>query len=331
MTKGRRNTSVRVKKQPLLTTEKSAEEPDNGGHYEPEEPKLQEANDMTDLQTILQELREFRRENGESLREIKDDIKNANKRIDEAESRISETEEKVQMLDEAVLEMLKQQEKLEARLTDQEGRSRRDNVRLHGVGEGSEDNSPSMANFVENLLKEKLDIPSTTSLNIERAHRSLGPKPPPESPPRSIVVKFSSFATKEEVLKLAWQKKGFTHRERKVILDHDYAPAVLKKRREYLEAKKILRERKLRFQTPFPAKLRVFYEEETCVYDSAAEATKDMARRGLPVTVYKPPQSWSDRIKSLMWSTPRPPKRGVNSSEDPRLGYKKKLEAFKKN
>lgn len=94
----------------------------------------------------------------------------------------------MQVLDGAMLEMLKLQEKLEARLTDQEGRSRRDNVRLHGVTEGSEDNSPSMVIFVENLLKEKLDISSTTSLNIERAHRSLGPKSPPESPPSNFPV-----------------------------------------------------------------------------------------------------------------------------------------------
>lgn len=140
-----------------------------------------------------------------------------------------------------MLEVLKLQEKLEARLTDQEGRSRRENIRLHGITEGAEDNSLMMATFVENLFREKLDIPASTELRIERAHRSLGPKPPPGSPPRSIVVKFASFKTKEEVLKLAWQKKGFLYHERKVILDHDYAPEVLKKHREYTEAKRILR------------------------------------------------------------------------------------------
>ena len=113
-----------------------------------------------------------------------------------------------------------------------------------------------MAAFVENLLRAKLDNPATTELKIERAHRSLGPKPPPEAPPRSIVAKFSSFRTKDDVLRLAWQKKGFLHQERKVILDHDYAPEILKRRWEYTEAKRVLRENKLRFQTPFPARLR---------------------------------------------------------------------------
>ena len=41
--------------------------------------------------------------------------------------------------------------------------------------------------------------------------RVTGPKPPLESLPQTIVVKCSSFKTKEEVLKLARQRKRFVH------------------------------------------------------------------------------------------------------------------------
>lgn len=47
-------------------------------------------------------------------------------------------------MEDAMMELLKRQVKLEARLTDQEGRSRRDNIRIHGIVEG-------MTVFVENL------------------------------------------------------------------------------------------------------------------------------------------------------------------------------------
>ena len=304
MSKQKWKTTVQAKEPTPPAEENSADETASGSHIEPEESTQRVAVEMADLQMILQELRDFRRENGDALKEIKEDIKTTNNRVDKAENRISEAEERTQVVEEAVLEVLKLQEKLEARLTDQEGRSRRENIRIHGIKEGAENNSPTMATFVENLLREKLGIPASTKLELERAHRSLGPKPPLESPPRSIVVKFSSFKTKEEVLKLAWQRKGFVHQERKVILDHDYAPEVLRKWREYTEAKRVLRENKLRFQTPFPAKLRVFYEEKTCMYNSGADATQDMARRGLLVWVYKPPVSWADKIKTLMWHIP---------------------------
>ncbi|GAA6235639.1 uncharacterized protein LOC106533463 [Lates japonicus] len=137
-----------------------------------------------------------------------------------------------------------------------------------------------MIDFTETLLREKLELPPSLHLRIERAHRALASRPPPDSPPRSIVVRFMSFRNKEEIIKIAWQKRGFEYEGRKVFLDHDYAPDVLKKRKEYTEAKKVLREKKIRFQTPFPAKSRVFYEGEIRVYNTAEEATTDMARRG---------------------------------------------------
>lgn len=56
-------------------------------------------------------------------------------------------------------------------------------------------------------------------------------------------------------MKTAWQKQGFVFQERRVNIDDD-----LKKRKEYTDAKRVLRERKIRFQTPFPAKFRVFFD-----------------------------------------------------------------------
>lgn len=49
------------------------------------------------------------------------------------------------------------------------------------------------------------------------------------------------------------------------------------------EAKKVLKERKIRFQTPFPAKLPVFNEGETCTYNTVEDVAKDMAVRGFQV------------------------------------------------
>ena len=236
----------------------------------------------------------------------------------------------MQGLEEATRELLKLQAKLEDKLTDQEGRARRDNIRIHGIEEGSENDSASMLIFVENMLKEKLELPPDAELNIQRAHRALGPKPPADSPLRSIVVKFSHSKTKEEILQQVWRKRGFLYKEKKVYVDHDYAPETLRKRREYAEAKRVLRENKIRFQTPFPARMRVFYEGETCMYNSAQEATKDMVKRGLPVAIYKPPTSWIDRVKNLMWHKTRPPRGEEQQPEAQRDGFKEKLQVFRR-
>lgn len=172
-----------------------------------------------------------------------------------------------------------------------------------------------MITFVENLLRKKLDLPPSLELKIERAHRALVSHPPKDSPPRSIVIKLQSFRSKEELIEIAWQKKGFMYEGRKVFLDHDYVPEILRKRKEYMEAKKVQRDKNICFQTPFPAKLRLFYEGETRIYNMAEEAMKDMAARGLQVEIMKLANR-TELIKRLMWTTIRA-KNGHGTMETP--------------
>lgn len=281
---------------------------------------------MSDLEAVLQEIREFRRETADSLLGIREDLRMTNGRIDEAERRIGDAEDRIQSVEEAACELIKLNKKLQEKQIDQEGRARRANIRLHGIKEGSENGTASMCEFVENLLREKLELPATYSLNIERAHRALGPRPPADAPPRSIVAKFLSYKCKEDIIKKAWEKKGFHYEGQRVYVDHDYAPEVIKKRKEYAEVKRVLREKKIRFQTPFPAKFRVFYDGETCLYNSAAEATKDLVDRGIKVRIIRPAEDPLEKLQCLMWSSSQ-----TTSGQDRApLSYKEKLQAFRR-
>lgn len=134
-------------------------------------------------------------------------------------------------IQDATLELLELQKKFENRLVDQEGPLRMENIRIHRLKEGAEDNARSMIDFIEALLREKLELPPSF-------HRALVSRPPPPRSQRSIVVRFMSFRNKEEIIKIAWQKRGFVHEGEKVFLDHDYAPEILRRWKEYTEAKK---------------------------------------------------------------------------------------------
>lgn len=76
-------------------------------------------------------------------------------------------------MEDAVLELLEQQKQLESRLVDQEGCSRRENVRIYGVKEGGEDSGKSFIDYVEALVREKLQSSTSLHIQIERAHRAL--------------------------------------------------------------------------------------------------------------------------------------------------------------
>lgn len=76
---------------------------------------------MATLDIVLQELRDFHSENGESLKVNREDIQKIDSRMDEAEQRIMESEDRIQNIEDATLELLELQNQVAAKLTDQEG------------------------------------------------------------------------------------------------------------------------------------------------------------------------------------------------------------------
>lgn len=97
-----------------------------------------ELEETISLTMILQELRDFRRDNSDQLKEIKEDIQKTNNRLEEAEERIVGLEERSQNTESVMAEFLKLQSQLDERITDQEGSSRWNNIRIYGVAEGAE-------------------------------------------------------------------------------------------------------------------------------------------------------------------------------------------------
>ncbi|KAM4578642.1 uncharacterized protein V3H82_008008 [Fundulus diaphanus] len=257
--------------------------------------------DATGLTQILGELRDFRKDMKRQFDDIKSELFNVHQKIKETEDRVDLVEERAENMEQILSKMAELISQQQEKLLDQEGRSRRENIRIYNVPEGAE--GSSIRDFVDKLIKDTLEIEPTMELDIERAHRALAPPPAGDrnNRPRSIVVKFLRSRTKEEILRKAWGKKGVLLHGKPIYFDHDYPPTVLQKRKEYSEAKRILKQKKIRFQSPFPAKLRVFYEGETRLYQTAAEATKDMKERGLPVPLIKPKESLAEQLSRTAW------------------------------
>ncbi|KAK7945246.1 hypothetical protein WMY93_000974 [Mugilogobius chulae] len=173
------------KKKSLKTTERCEEEDEvlsqassasNMDDNELREAKGKDGDGEGKFDQILNELRDFRKENKEQLSAMRKDISGISKRMDEAEERIITAENHIQSAEDLLMELAKRQSQVEEKLVDLEGRSRRDNVRIYGVVEGAEDNASSVINFIETLLGNGLGLSSTVALGIERAHRALGRK-----------------------------------------------------------------------------------------------------------------------------------------------------------
>lgn len=278
------------------------------------------------LQAIKTELREFRNENKLDFQKLKEEIKgdmkaelkeikteiyqhlsaNSEKintlenKVTEAETRLAGTEALNLAMKDALVKVIVNHKATREKLMDLEGRSRRNNIRLYGVPEGKE--KDSVVQFVDTLLKSTLSLPEDMRLDIQRAHRALTQKPGENAPPRSIIINFHDFLTKESILRKAWANK-VTYEGHRLSFDHDYANDVVQRRREYVSIKKNLKERGIRFQTPLD-KIRIHWDTGVRTYGTAREAALEMRRRGHAVPLPEPsPAELDKELASLTRET----------------------------
>lgn len=275
---------------------------------------------------IKKELKEFRGEINQKLKEATGDLQATKVRVAEAEQRIAGIEEWDAAAREALIQTMETQEALQAKLTDLEARSRRNNLRIYGVPEGSEGNN--LPEFVTKLIKSELGPPiAEMDLGIQRCHRALAPKPPNDAPPRSLVICFLEFRMKEQIMHTAWRKKDVRYDGKRIYFDQDYPSDIFKKRKAYVEILKELKAKGIRFQTPHPAKLKVFFDSGTHTYESAAEAAKDLKKRGFSIGPVKEPDSAAVKQRRLAtWEKAGAGRRAVDREQ-----IRERLRSFQRN
>lgn len=148
---------------------------------------------------LRQELATFKEEMSSWFENIKRGMEAQGRDIAEIQAHVVETKEWNANFKEILASSLKQQRKLQEKVTDLEWRSRRNNIRVWGVPEGTEKDSTH--EFIECLFREEL----TQNKN-----------------PRAIIVNLLQYQQKEDILKKAWQTKIKIEGKR-VTFDHDEA------------------------------------------------------------------------------------------------------------
>lgn len=175
-------------------------------------------------------------------------------RIDDLEEGTNGYANRVTALEAKVNTLSTQVTRLTEKTEDLESRQRRDNCRLVGVEEGFGDIRPEKA--VAELLKETLNLDYTPTL--DRAHRSLQPRPKHGDAPRPIIVKFHYFQEKVDVLRKAMGAGTISHNGKRFSIYPDYSAAVRKKRAAFTEVRRLLRRCPgVRYGLLYPATLKI--------------------------------------------------------------------------
>lgn len=85
----------------------------------------------------------------------------------------------------------------------------------------------------------------------------------------------------------------------------------------------------IKFQTGFPAKVRVFYNEGTRIYNSAEEVERDMQERGFDITPTQLPTTLMEMIQHVFCR--KAGKNGGGAANRSKVNYIEILQAFRRS
>ncbi|XP_063076956.1 SH3 and cysteine-rich domain-containing protein 2-like [Engraulis encrasicolus] len=187
-----------------------------------------------------------------NLNALSNRIDDNSKRLSEAENRVSENEDRTVSLETKIALLEKKVQDLTTRADDIENRSRRDNIRVIGLKEGTEGNQA--VEFFESWLPTTLGIKTKRGvIKIDRAHRSLGERQSNYN--RPVIIKLHNSRDKRRILAAAKEKGEIICGNNTVRIRQDFSQSVREARREFNDICEELLEKKIRFRMQYPATL----------------------------------------------------------------------------
>lgn len=151
-------------------------------------------------------------------------------------------------------------------------RVRRNNLRILGLPESTA--ITKMETYIEHLLKELFGPSLSSFMLVERAHRSLAPKPVPSRPPRPIIARLLNYGDRDAILREAGRLGSVTFQGNTLMFFPDYTPTVQAARREFAPAKKLLAASSIQYAMMYPAKLKIVHKDRPHYFTDAKSAPK---------------------------------------------------------
>lgn len=172
------------------------------------------------------------------------------------EQSLSDTSDRLTALENSCQSLAADHKKLQKKCIDLENRSRHQNIRILNIPEGSENNTPIafVAKFLSKVLgEENFDGP----ILVDRAHRSLAPKPRNGERPRPIIARLHYYSDKEKIMSLSRTKGKLSFEGAQVHIFPDMSPEVGRQRAAFNQVKAKLRDAGIQYRMFFPAKLEI--------------------------------------------------------------------------
>lgn len=202
--------------------------------------------------------------------ELKNNVSALQTRLEEAESRIGDMEDSTASMANENKVLRQKVEQLWSRVDDQENRGRRKNIRLIGLKEGKETGN-AMNDYVKKILNEGLGLQGD-EYEIERSHRSGGPRPGNNNPPRVILVRFLRYTARKKVLMAAKKERGIRWEDCTLSIYEDMTKERADQRRRFSPIMKVLWDQQVKHTLAHPATLRFTWKGERLSFTDPKKA-----------------------------------------------------------
>uniref|UniRef100_A0A8C5DT07 L1 transposable element RRM domain-containing protein n=1 Tax=Gouania willdenowi TaxID=441366 RepID=A0A8C5DT07_GOUWI len=192
-------------------------------------------------------------------------------RMGTAEQRISDLEDTSAATAPRVKALEGELQKALDRLENFENQSRRQNLRIVGLNEGSEGRTP--VEFFEKWIPDVLGM-QTDRIKLDRAHRTGPPtRLSGKEGPRAVLVRLHDYTNKQKILQAARNRGTLSIDGSNVSFYQDFSVEVVRRRKESANARKQLREAGIRYSFLYPAVIKVFHSDGT---SSSFSTTKEI-------------------------------------------------------
>lgn len=161
---------------------------------------LQALPTKSDIEALILRIEEA---HSRDIQEVRGDLHALTNRVDSGEATISSLTHRIEALERSQVSQMDTAIDLQLHLEDLEDRSRSNNLRLRGLPEatGTED----LAATVNAIFQEVLGASPPPSLEMDRVHRTLGPKSQDPDRPRDVLCRVHHYNQKELILRRAWE------------------------------------------------------------------------------------------------------------------------------
>uniref|UniRef100_A0A3B4FQ70 L1 transposable element RRM domain-containing protein n=1 Tax=Pundamilia nyererei TaxID=303518 RepID=A0A3B4FQ70_9CICH len=231
------------------------------------------------LTSIRSDIQQLKTDLSSDITTMRQEFAGLRSTVMEVEQSLSTCTDDIVHLQAKVDAMSKELATLENKCEDLESRSRRNNIRIVGV---PEENVLS-ATDVSMLLTEAFQLGKEPL--VDRAHRTLAPKPNTGERPRAMLVKLHYYADCARILQKARELQRVQINNMTISVFPDHTAKTARARVAFNEVRRQLRGiQGVRFGILYPARLRITYQGMQRDFVSPDE---DLARHSFPTLIQK--------------------------------------------